>query len=218
MSATRADAAPSRLGAGAVRWIAAHWLFAANATFVAILAGAAVAPALRALGHDEAARAIHTLYLLLCPQRPEHSYVLFGYQTALEHREIAMLGALILGGMAFGLARPRAPRLGFPVVVLAAVPMLWDVATQTLELRDSDWLTRTWTAALFCLAYVFWLYPPLDGALRGRAGSRRSRPKERAADRDRGAESTVRGRARVTDPPPVTGDGGRSVAGTLEGA
>ena len=192
--------------------MAAHWLLATNAAFAIILAGAALAPALRALGHDDAARAIHTLYLLLCPQRPDHSYVLFGYQTALEHREIAMLGALILGGTSFGLARPRAPRLGFPLVVLATAPMLWDVVTQTLELRDSDWLARTWTAALFCLAYVFWLYPPLDGALRGRAASRRPRSKERAADREEGTESTVRGPSRVTDPSAATGDRGRSVA------
>ena len=171
-AARHGDATPGRQGEGLVRRLTAHWLFAANATFGAVLAGAALAPALRALGRRDAAHAIHALYLLLCPQRPDHLYFVFGYQSALEHREIATLGAPLVGGVAFGMMRPRVPRLGFPLVALATLPMLWDIFTRTLDWRDSDWFTRTWTSALFCLAYVFWSYPALDVMFRGRAASR----------------------------------------------
>lgn len=153
---------------------AERWLLLANVALGLALLGAALAPVLRAFGYHDAARAIHTLDLILCPQRPDHSYFLLGYQTALEHREIAMLAALLVGGIAYGLTRPRGRRVGFSLVALSVVPMLWDVLTQMWELRDSDWQTRTWTAALFSLAYVFWLYPVVDRQLGGKAPARTS--------------------------------------------
>lgn len=150
------------------RWCTAHWLALVNIALSLALIGAVLAPALHALGLDAAAGAIHTLYLLLCPQRPEHSYFLFGYQLAFEHREIAMLASLLVAGLAFRTFGDRPRRIGLPLVLLSSLPLVLDVFSQTLELRESDWFTRTWTAALFCAVYVFWLYPGLDLLLRRR--------------------------------------------------
>lgn len=122
------------------------------------------APALNAAGLPQVAHVIHTAYLLLCPQRPEHSYFVFGYQTALEHHEIAMIGALLVGRLIYSVMRPASP-LAFWLLVGACTPMGWDVLSQTLELRESDWSTRTWTGGLGSLAYVFRLYPRFDRVL-----------------------------------------------------
>ena len=142
------------------------WLFLVNLALVLLLIGAVAAPAAYAAGLPRYADFIHTAYLPLCPQRPSHSYFVFGYQTALEHREIAMLGALLVGGLIYGRVRERASPLPFWVLLVAGLPIGWDVLTQMLELRESDWFTRTWTGALSCLAYVFWLYPRFDRSLR----------------------------------------------------
>ena len=138
-----------------------HWLLVTNLVLALLLIGVVAAPALNAAGLSQYADLIHTAFLMLCPQRPEHSYFLFGYQTALEHREIAMIGALLVGGMAYGLLRPLPP-LPFWLLLVACIPISWDILSQMLELRESDWFTRTWTGALSCLAYVFCLYPLFD--------------------------------------------------------
>lgn len=153
----------------ALRWGFAHWLLLANAAAALILVGALAAPLLAVAGLDTAAGAIHTLYLLLCPQRPAHSYFLLGHQLALEHREIAMFGAQLGGGLLFGLLRGRwRGRLGVWSLLLFSLPMAWDGFSQMFGLRASDWQTRTWTGALFALAFVFWFYPLLELQLRTR--------------------------------------------------
>ena len=141
-----------------------HWLALTNLVLVLVLIGVVAAPALYALGLPRHADLIHTAYLILCPQRPDHSYFLFGYQTALEHREIAMIGAMLIGGLLYDQVRARVSPLPFWVLTVCCIPISWDILTQMLELRESDWLTRTWTGGLSTLAYVFCLYPIFDRA------------------------------------------------------
>ncbi len=127
-----------------------------------MLLGAFTAPVAEALGLSDLAHALHVAYLLLCPQRPEHSYWLFGAQTALEQREIAMFGAQFVAGLWYASRRADAQRLPAWLFGLLSVPMLIDIVSQSLGVRDSDWLTRTWTGGLFSLAYTLWLYPYID--------------------------------------------------------
>lgn len=155
------------------RWGFAHWLLLANAVVALTLLGAVAAPLLAAAGFEAASGAIHTAYLLLCPQRPAHSYFLAGHQLALEHREMAMFGAQLGGGLLFGLLRGRwHGRLGVWWLVLLSLPMAWDGFSQMFGLRESDWQTRTWTGALMAIAFVFWLYPLLEYRFRTRRGLR----------------------------------------------
>jgi len=114
-------------------------------------------------GYVSAADTLHQLYLWLCPQRPSHSYFLLGHQLVLEEREMAMFAAQLLGGLVYGQLRRRVLfELGSIAFVVSGVPMLWDVLSQMLGMRSSDSFTRSWTGALFLVAFVFWCYPRLD--------------------------------------------------------
>jgi uncharacterized membrane protein len=150
-----------------------HWLALSNIVVGLVLAGAVAAPILEYAGYSAAAQSLHHLYLALCPQRPGHSFFLFSYQLALEEREIAMFTAQLVGGLLYAYHRARRRvRLHSAVFLITALPFAWDIVTQTVDLRSSDWYTRSWTGALFMLAFVFWCYPRLeeDGA-----GSRQHR-------------------------------------------
>ncbi len=113
--------------------------------------------------------------LLRFPGSPE-----VGYKVVLCQRDIAIFGAILLGGLAFGLARSLAQRRGraLPVLpfwayVLAVIPLIVDGATQLFGLRESTWLLRSITGGLFGLATVWLAYPyiqdAMDGALRAQA-------------------------------------------------
>jgi uncharacterized membrane protein len=126
-----------------------------------VLAGALAAPILAEVGYSSAAASLHQLYLLLCPQRPSHSYYLLGQQLALEEREMAMFTAQLLSGIVYGYLRGRVRmELPSPFFAGSAVPLAWDVLSQMLALRSSDWFTRSWTGGIFMIAFVFWCYPP----------------------------------------------------------
>ena len=153
----------------AVRALRRHWLLLFNLAAGLTLLGALAAPVLDALELSAPAAAIRTAYLLLCPQRAAHSYFLFGHQLALEQRPLAMVAAQLLGGLAYAVARPRLAPLGWLPFVALSLPMAWDVLSQTVGLRTSDWLARTWTGALFNLAFVAWFYPRMDRASGRRA-------------------------------------------------
>ena len=150
-------------------WTRVHWLTLVDLVMALVLAGAVAAPILEMAGYPALADHIYLVYLLLCPQRPEHSYFLFGFQTALEHREIAMLGGLHLGSALYRGWRFRIRGLPLWTVVVASMPMMWDIVTQMMELRESDWFTRTWTGGLSTVAYALWLYPPVDQSMRRKA-------------------------------------------------
>lgn len=144
----------------------AHWLAATNTLIGVVLLGAFAAPLLAATGLADAAQQVHTWYLVLCPQRPEHSYFVLGQQTALEQREIAIFAAQLVAGLMYAHPAWRArSQLGFWWLVVLSLPMAMDVLSQMLGWRDSDWFARSWTGALFGLASVLWIYPYVDEAL-----------------------------------------------------
>jgi len=59
-------------------WATAHWLLLANSLAAYILLGAVAAPLLSLAGLSASSQAIYAAYRWLCPQRPTHSYFLFG--------------------------------------------------------------------------------------------------------------------------------------------
>lgn len=146
----------------AMSWVVAHWLWITNAACLLVLLGAFAAPLLEAGGAAGVSAAIHAWYLLLCPQRPEHSYFPFGHQTALEHREIAMFAAQLAAGLVYATRRGRTRGLPLWAVAVCALPILWDGLSQAFGYRESDWFTRSWTGALFNAAFAWWFYPFVD--------------------------------------------------------
>jgi uncharacterized membrane protein len=95
-----------------------------------------------------------------------------GYKVALCERDIAIFGSLLLGGLLFGLARSilhrrgsEVPRLPVWAYLLALVPIGIDGVTQLIGLRESDWILRSITGALFGLATVWLAYPYVQEAM-----------------------------------------------------
>lgn len=151
---------------GLVDRFARHWLLLFNLSATLVLVGSLLVAYLRSVGAFWLAEPLSTAYLLLCPQRPSHSYFPFGSQMALEHREVAMFAAQLLGGLVYGLFRERLRPMHWRLMILLSLPMAWDGFSQMFGLRNSDWVTRTWTGGLFNLALVFWAYPFIERELR----------------------------------------------------
>ena len=134
-----------------------------NVSLGLALAGALATPILAYAGYSSVALDLHQMYLFLCPQRPSHSYFLLGHQLALEEREIAMFTAQLVGGLVYGKLRARLRiEVNSIVFVALSLPLAWDVLSQTLAVRSSDWFTRSWTGAIFMVAFAFWFYPRLE--------------------------------------------------------
>jgi uncharacterized membrane protein len=92
---------------------------------------------------------------------------ILGWKVALCERDVAIYGAVLLGGLAFGLLRSRVPKLPFKVYVLFLVPVAVDGLTQLFGLRTSDWVLRTVTGAIFGLATVWLAYPYIEESMAG---------------------------------------------------
>lgn len=96
-----------------------------------------------------------------------------GSQTAVCHRDIAIYVAVLLAGLVFGLVRDRVKPLSFKVFVLLALPMAIDGGTQLLgglvpflPARESTWLLRMVTGALFGIGGVWLAYPYIEQGMR----------------------------------------------------
>jgi len=165
-----------------MRTLLRHWLAGVNVLNGLTLAGAALTPWLQARGWTPLATLLYLAYRPLCPQRPDHSYFIAGHKMAFEQRETAIYLGLTLGGLLFALVRRRVRPLDRRGLALAALPLLVDVLSQTVGLRESDWRWRTATGILFALALVWWAFPYLErdlGAPSPRPGVRRT-PAEQA--------------------------------------
>lgn len=88
-----------------------------------------------------------------------------GWKVALCERDVAIYGALILGGLLFALLRNRLPPLAFKIYLLFLIPIAVDGLTQLVGLRTSNWALRTLTGALFGLATVWLAYPYIQRSM-----------------------------------------------------
>jgi uncharacterized membrane protein len=148
------------------RWIPAHWLAMLNVANAFIVAGTVLAPWLRATGHTWLAAGVYGYYRLQCLQRPDHSFFLFGQKMGMEHRMVAIYAGWLAAGVAFAMLRDRLrpPRM-VPLIVLS-MPMLLDIGSQTVGLRDGTWQWRVTTGALFAVATAWWALPKVEVGLR----------------------------------------------------
>jgi uncharacterized membrane protein len=87
-----------------------------------------------------------------------------GWKMALCQRDIAMYGALFVGGLLFGLLRTRLWPLSLLAYLLSLAPMFIDGGTQLVGLRESIPLLRVLTGGLLGLTTVWMLYPRLEDA------------------------------------------------------
>lgn len=184
--ATRSTArAASRVDA-IMRALLRRWLLCVNLLNGLTLFGAALTPLIQARGWTVPATLLYLAYRPMCPQRPDHSYFIAGYKMAFEQRETAIYVGLTAGGLLFGLLRRRLGPLNWRLLVLAGLPMLLDVLSQTVGLRDSDWRWRTATGLLAALAFVWWAFPYLEREFTGQGAA--GRPPQRRSTREIASE------------------------------
>jgi len=146
-------------------FITRHWLALLNLGMGIFALGPFLSPILMASGHPIWGRAVFLgLGATGCHQLPSRSWFLFGYQVALCQRDVAFYGSLFLGGLLFALHRQLRP-LNWRLFLLAVAPMAVDGLTQLVGLRESTWLLRSITGALFGFASVWLLYPRLEQAM-----------------------------------------------------
>lgn len=187
----------------AVAWVARHWLLLFSVFLILYLVIPISAPILMQTGHQGLARAIYSLYRLLCHELPERSYFLFGpqhvyslpeltaagvlpgptlfdrplylgdaqhgYKIALCQRDLAIYGSLLLGGWLFGFLRNRRAalsRLTIKTYLIFVAPIAVDGFSQLFGWRESNYLLRTATGAIFGLASVWLAYPHIEDAMR----------------------------------------------------
>jgi uncharacterized membrane protein len=127
-----------------------------------------IAPVLRAHGLDLPARGIFVAYRLVCHQRSDRSFHVYGEQMAVCQRDVAILSGVTLllaaywalrGRWAFSAPRPRWP-------ILLALPMAVDGGTQLLGLRESSWELRVLTGLLFSAGAAWFVLPQMEAGMR----------------------------------------------------
>ncbi len=141
-----------------------HWLWLINAFNCLMLAGTFIVPLLAATGWSWLSTPLYDLYGLVCLQRPGHSASLAGYQMGMEIRMVAISAGTVVAGLCYR-GRGREPARGlsaWPVYIAFSLPMLVDIFSQTLELRESNWFWRSSTGFVFGLATVWVFYPRFE--------------------------------------------------------
>lgn len=88
-----------------------------------------------------------------------------GFKVAYCQRDVAIYGSVLLSGLLFGLVRRRISAPPLRVYALFLIPIALDGVTQLIGLRESTWLLRTVTGALFGMASVWLAYPYLEEAM-----------------------------------------------------
>ena len=150
-----------------VGFLLARWALLVSLGSALVVLGAYLTPLLMHLGYADLGQALFTAYSYVCAQTPEHSYFLWGYQAAIDHRLTALYGAVALAGLAYYRWGVRVRPLGWRLYVLLILPLALDGFTQAFGWRQSTWELRTLTGALTGAGTVWLLYPRLNRALSG---------------------------------------------------
>jgi uncharacterized membrane protein len=140
-----------------------HWLAYSNAGLVIFAVLPVLSPVLAALGANDAALLIFQVYSITCHQMPSRSFFLFGHQMAYCERNTSIYGTMAIASLGYAVFRGRgvAP-LSIPLYLILILPMAVDGFTQLFLLRESTWLLRALTGALFGVATAWFALPRLN--------------------------------------------------------
>lgn len=90
-----------------------------------------------------------------------------GYKIALCQRDLAIYGTMLLAGVAYGVLRRRRTikPIRLAVFALFLIPIAVDGLSQLPGWRESNWVLRTVTGALFGIGVVWLAYPHVQAAM-----------------------------------------------------
>jgi uncharacterized membrane protein len=88
-----------------------------------------------------------------------------GFKVAICQRDVSIYASVLAAGLLFGLVRQRLPELKLRWYLLLVLPIVLDGGTQLFGWRESTWLLRTLTGALFGASSVWLAYPFIDDAM-----------------------------------------------------
>jgi len=138
-----------------VLWISKHWLALTNSFFLLYVGLPILAPVLLAYGLSGPANVIYSLYRAACHQLPTHSYFILGEQVAFCQRDIAIYGALFLGGVTYGLARHRLKPLPLRWYAFFLIPIAVDGGMQMVsQLLEVVPATVLWGLGLIIIGLI----------------------------------------------------------------
>ena len=114
-------------------------------------------PILAFFGWFEYSKVGYRFFSLFCHQRPERSLFLLGYPLAVCSRCAAMYFGLLAGTIIQFLTDNPMPKRRW--MLLAFPPIILDILTQTIGLRESTNAIRAITGGLAGFTAPFYIYP-----------------------------------------------------------
>ena len=136
------------------------WVIAALVV-LAVFSLIVVAPVAAASGHEEIAHGIYGAFGMLCHQLPERSYFIEGHKLAVCSRCTGIYGGFTLTLLLFPLIGSLKNTLTPPRswLLLAAVPLLIDVAVNFFGFWHNTHTSRLLTGLLLGSTAVFYVMP-----------------------------------------------------------
>ncbi|HUG62299.1 MAG TPA: DUF2085 domain-containing protein [Methylomirabilota bacterium] len=159
--ATRAVIATDRL----IYRFARRWLLVVNLLALSLAALPLIAPFLRAAGSHAISRPIDAFFGLLCHQRDDRSFHVFGERLACCQRCFAIYGGFLAAGVVFAYLRSATPTprpLRPAWTALLCAPLLFDGFVQLGGGWESTTTTRVASGLLFAVALSWFLLPYLE--------------------------------------------------------
>jgi uncharacterized membrane protein len=155
------SAQAERWGNFLVAFIKTHWLGILNLLFFVYASGAVASPLLIHFGYHRLGKILFACYYFFCHQNPTHSFFVFGNSVAICARCLSIYFSLFFWGFIFYLIRKigKTIKIGLKLGLVLSFPLLLDISTQFVGLRESNNLLRGVTGIMFAAGIVFYLYP-----------------------------------------------------------
>jgi uncharacterized membrane protein len=136
-----------------ILWLSTHWLAVFNTFFFLYVGLPFLAPVLLVNDFHDAAHTIYTAYKISCHQFPSRAYFVFGEQVALCHRDIAIYGTLLVGGILFSFVRHRLkpPATRWYVFFLVPVALDGGMAMASEWLQAGVPMVTLWAIGLIAM-------------------------------------------------------------------
>lgn len=142
-----------------------YWAHLVTGALGLLVFTAIAIPFLSYIGLDGIAKPLFFSLHYVCAQIPSHSFYILGHQLGLCARNFSIYTSMFLGSLLFVLTKKRLPGIPWWFWVLLILPMAWDGTTQMFGLRESTWILRLVTGALFGFGNVWFALPLIQKTL-----------------------------------------------------